>query len=200
MAFLLLFLMKIWMQLHIFSSTDASTCAETDSIQQCPFQILKDQVWKSESIQVVNTGLTLEQCLKQMSKFRWQEGVYCPQSAFCGLGLKFCESLDGSDYHVPGLEVCQLIVNIDGRSCEQIKEAMKAAHIIQRKFLSFIGSHYGFLFSCVTDSTASYTGVIRPDWDNLIVYLYINCMLLHFRSIGLDRYGQTVSGAQTLRT
>ncbi|XP_075253199.1 uncharacterized protein LOC142345000 [Convolutriloba macropyga] len=79
-------------------------------------------------------SLTETKCEQRMIRFKWDIGLYCPSSHFCGMGIDLNKTygFESSTEFTPLQEVCHLLVNNHLTNCEETKENLFSVGILKR--------------------------------------------------------------------
>ncbi|XP_075255733.1 uncharacterized protein LOC142348315 isoform X2 [Convolutriloba macropyga] len=98
---------------------------------KCDFILPKSPI--STIAQVYYGGFSLDHCLNQMELFKWDIGVYCLKSQFCGFGIdltmKYTNQI--SNEFAPLLEVCHILADEKKNTCDQVKKLLYSSGVLR---------------------------------------------------------------------
>ena len=108
-------------------------CDDTKSIIRCQFDMAKIPL--SGFTVTSYNSLTETKCEQRMIRFKWDIGLYCPSSHFCGMGIDLNKTygFESSTEFTPLQEVCHLLVNNHLTNCEETKENLFSVGILKRE-------------------------------------------------------------------
>ena len=119
---------------NIYQTLSFQSCDELNSIVRCEIETPKIPI--STHTVIPYLSLTERQCISHMQMFKWNVGLFCPSSEFCGLGIDF-----GNHYRYqeatefkPLQEVCHVLVNRELTSCGEAEADLSSTGMLRSKF------------------------------------------------------------------
>ncbi|XP_063728018.1 latent-transforming growth factor beta-binding protein 2-like isoform X2 [Symsagittifera roscoffensis] len=100
-------------------------------IVNCDFVLPKNPV--SSIAQVPRVGVSLEQCVDNMEAFKWELGMFCPSSHFCGLGIDLSVRYDMrlAQEFEPLWETCFMLTDEEQFSCQAVRSLLYESTLLR---------------------------------------------------------------------
>ena len=110
------------------------TCSNLDQVMICDFEIPNKPV--AQIVKVPLGGVNTAQCWTRLTEFKWDIGIICAQSHFCGLGIDMEGNYFDLSTDLAPLEgSCKVVVNKNEYTCDKVKHQMHSNGIIKGQII-----------------------------------------------------------------
>ena len=136
----------------LFHVVAADSCPSKHSVVSCDFLVPKNPL--ADMTFAYYGGFSFSQCVTKIEDFKWDIGVYCDKSFFCGLGFNFdAERLTESVpfWTRPVDDTCSIILNKHDHDCDSIQKNLYKAGILRgtpQKQKNYMFKNFGNSKNC----------------------------------------------------